>query len=98
MLGHYGEAPIDCGPWINKEILLQHFYSPAMWCIIQIQDLFGMDEALRVPHPDLERINIPSDPDHRWNYRMHISLETLLKEDLFNEQIKNYMIDCGRSA
>ena len=98
MLGHYGEAPIDCAPWINKEILLQHFYSPAMWCIIQIQDLFGMDEALRVPDPGLERINIPSDPHHRWNYRMHITLEKLLNEDLFNEQIKNYMTDCGRSV
>ncbi len=98
MLGHYGEAPVDCAAWINKEILLQHFYSPAMWCIIQIQDLFGMDEALRVADPDEERINIPSDPNHRWNYRMHISLETLLKEDLFNERIKKYMIDCNRSA
>lgn len=96
MLGHYGEAPLQCAPWINKEILIQHFYSPAMWCIVQIQDLFGMDESIRVQDPESERINIPSDPDHRWNYRMHLSLETLLKEDLFNEQIKKYMIDCGR--
>ncbi len=98
MLGHYGEAPVLCAPWINKEILIQHFYSPAMWCIIQIQDLFGMDEALRVPDPKDERINYPSDPNQRWNYRMHISLETLLEEDSFNAQLKNYFIDCGRSA
>ncbi len=98
MLGHYGEAPIECALWINKEILLQHFYSPAMWCIIQIQDLFGMDETLRVADPKDERINIPADPNHRWNYRMHIPLETLLKEDSFNELIKKYIIECGRSA
>ncbi|MDQ6905065.1 MAG: 4-alpha-glucanotransferase, partial [Bacteroidota bacterium] len=30
ILGHYGEAPFFCEPWINKEIILQHLYSPAM--------------------------------------------------------------------
>ena len=96
MLGHYGEAPKDCAPWINKEILVQHFYSPAMWCIIQIQDLFGMDEEIRVEDPEEERINIPSDPHHRWNYRMHISLESLLKKTDFNAQIKKYILESGR--
>lgn len=96
MLGHYGKAPSDCAPWINKEILLQHFYSPAMWCIVQIQDYMGMDEEIRWDDPAEERINIPSDPNHRWNYRMHISLEELLKERTFNDHIKNYMIDSDR--
>ena len=98
MLGHYGEAPKECAPWISKEILLQHFYSPAMWCIIQIQDMFGIDENLRLADPKDERINIPADPYHRWNYRMQTTLETLLKEDSFNEQIKKYIVDCGRST
>ncbi|MEO6684038.1 MAG: 4-alpha-glucanotransferase [Ginsengibacter sp.] len=97
MLGHYGEAPAKCEPWISKEILVQHFYSPAMWCIIQIQDLFGIDESLRPDNPGDERINIPANPNHRWRYRMHINLENLLKENSFNNQIKNYMVDSGRS-
>ena len=96
MLGHYGEAPEDCAPWINKEVLIQHFYSPAMWCIIQIQDLFGMDENIRREDPQEERINIPSNPHHHWKYRMHISLERLLKETAFNGKIRKYIMESGR--
>ncbi len=43
MLGHYGEAPYFCEPWINKEIILQNLYSPAMWSIFLLQDLLGIN-------------------------------------------------------
>jgi 4-alpha-glucanotransferase len=97
MLGHYGEAPFFCEGWINKEIVLQHLYSPAMWSIFQLQDLLGIDEKLRRENPNDERINIPSDPNHYWHYRMHIGLEKLLKEKTFNEDIKKYIEQSGRN-
>ncbi len=97
MLGHYGEAPFYCEPWINKEILLQHLYSPAMWSIFLLQDLLGMNGKIRRENPHDERINIPSDPNHFWQYRMHINLEDLLKEDDFNEEIKKYVKESGRT-
>jgi 4-alpha-glucanotransferase len=84
-LGRRGDAPPDCETWINQAIVGQHLASPAMWSIFQLQDLLGMDERLRHPRPDEERINIPSDPKHRWHYRMHLTLETLLQADNFNE-------------
>ena len=96
ILGHYGEAPYFCEPWINKEIVLQHLYSPAMWSIFQIQDLLGMNGNIRLENPHNERINIPSDPDHYWHYRMHISLEELLKENDFNTELKKYVEESGR--
>ena len=96
ILGHYGEAPYFCEPWVNKEIILQHLYSPAMWSIFQIQDLLGMNEKLRLTNPHDERINIPSQPDHYWHYRMHISLEDLLKENEFNEELRKYVTASGR--
>jgi 4-alpha-glucanotransferase len=97
MLGQYGEAPLDCEAWINKKIILQHLYSPAMWSIFQLADLMGMDEKLRWKNPDEERINIPSDPNHYWHYRMHLNLETLLHENEFNEELKKMIKESGRN-
>jgi len=96
MLGHYGEAPFFCEPWINKEIVLQHLYSPAMWSIFLLQDLLGINGKIRRENPNDERINIPSDPHHFWQYRMHLNLEDLLKEKEFNEEIKKYVVESGR--
>lgn len=96
MLGQYGEAPQTCEDWINKKIILQHLYSPAMWSIFQLADLMGMDKELRAEDPHEERINVPSDPNHYWHYRMHLNLESLLKENEFNEELKKYIKESGR--
>jgi 4-alpha-glucanotransferase len=68
-----------------------------MWSIFQLQDLLGMDEKIRRFDPHEERINIPSDPKHFWQYRMHISLEELIKEKEFNQNLKGYIEASGRS-
>jgi 4-alpha-glucanotransferase len=96
IMGRYGEAPYFCEPWINKEIVLQHLYSPAMWSIFQLQDWMGSDEKLRRENPDEERINLPANPNHYWRYRMHITLEELLRQDEFNEDIKTNVTASGR--
>lgn len=96
LLQHPGEPPVYCEPWINTEIILQHLYSPAMWSVFQLQDLMGMSKSIRREDPHEERINNPSDPNHYWNYRMHINLEDLLKEKSFNEELKGYVEASGR--
>ncbi|WP_462219562.1 4-alpha-glucanotransferase [Ferruginibacter sp.] len=96
VMGRYGEAPYFCEAWVNKEIVLQHFYSPAMWSIFQLQDMLGISEILRRANPDDERINIPGNPNHYWRYRMHFTLEDLLKEDAFNEEVRSYVAASGR--
>jgi len=95
-LGQWGEAPFFCEPWINKAIVIQHLYSPAMWSIFQLQDLLGMSETIRRENPHDERINIPADPKNYWRYRMHIYLEDLIKEKDFNEELKSYVHSSGR--
>ncbi|HEX2683732.1 MAG TPA: 4-alpha-glucanotransferase, partial [Ferruginibacter sp.] len=96
MMGRKDDPPVYCEPGINKEIVLQHLYSPAMWCIFQWQDVLGMNEKLRRKDPHEERINDPADKDHIWNYRMHLNLEDLLKETKFNEEIKRDVQASGR--
>ncbi len=95
-LGQWGTAPYFCEPWISRIILMQHFYSPAMWSIFQMQDLMSTSINLRRDNPSEERINIPSDPKHYWRYRMHIGLEDLLKETEFNNEIIDYINQSGR--
>lgn len=96
MLNHEGDAPEYCEPWLNREIVVQHLYSPAMWCVFQLQDLMGMSATIRREDPREERINNPSEPEHYWNYRMHINLEDLLKKTDFNEELKGYVHASGR--
>lgn len=96
MLGHYGEAPQFCEPWINREIVVQHLYSPAMWSIFLLQDLLGIDGKIRRENPLEERINVPSNTHHFWQYRLHLNLEDLLKENEYNDEVKKYIVASGR--
>lgn len=97
ILGQWGEAPVYCEPWISRAIVLQHLYSPAIWSIFQLQDMLGMSETLRRENPHEERINNPANPKNYWQYRMHISLEDLIKEKEFNDELKGYVTNSGRA-
>lgn len=95
-LGQWGDAPAYCEAWINKAIVVQHLYSPAMWSVFQLQDLLGIDDTMRRENPHEERINIPANPKHYWQYRMHIGLEDLLEADAYNDELKAYVTNSGR--
>ncbi|HEX6915861.1 MAG TPA: 4-alpha-glucanotransferase [Chitinophagaceae bacterium] len=92
-----GDAPVYCEPWINKAIVLQHLHAPAMWSIFQLQDLLGMNDSLRRQNPAEERINLPSDPQHYWNYRMHITIGELIASTEFNSELRGYLAAAGRT-
>ncbi len=96
VLEQWGDAPQYCESWINRAIVLQHLYSPAMWSIFQLQDILGMSETLRRENWQEERINNPANSKHYWQYRMHIPLEDLIMEKDFNEELKGYVVNSGR--
>lgn len=95
-LGQWGIAPTFCSGWINKAIINQHLYSPAMWSIFQLQDLLGIDESIRRQNPNEERINVPAISPFYWRYRMHLTLEELLHSDAFNQEISSSIKQSGR--
>lgn len=97
LLQQPGHAPWYCEPWINRMLLEQHFHSPAMWSIFQLQDLMGMDGDLRRENPNEERINVPANPKHYWRYRMHLTLEALQKAEGFNSALRGMVRDSARS-
>ncbi len=96
-LGQWGDEPYFCDAWINKAIVVQHLYSPAMWSIFQLQDILGIDSKIRKPDPHTERINVPANPQHYWRYRMHLTLEKLLESTSFNQEFGGYIKASGRA-
>ena len=98
ILGHHGEAPYFCEPWIAKDIIVQHLHSPSMWAIFPIQDILAMDGGLRRDIPEDERINVPADPEHFWKYRFHMNIEDLINENGFNSMLREIVDQSGRNS
>ncbi|MEI7829771.1 MAG: 4-alpha-glucanotransferase [Prolixibacteraceae bacterium] len=96
IMGNHGTFNKKMEPWLAKDILQQHFWSPAMWTIFPIQDLLAMDEELRRDDFEAERINIPAVAQHYWRYRIHITLEKLLKANKFNIELHKMITHSGR--
>ncbi|MBS1760727.1 MAG: 4-alpha-glucanotransferase [Bacteroidetes bacterium] len=96
ILEQSGDAPVYCDAWVNRAIVLQHLYSPAMWSIFQLQDILGMSELLRRENAAEERINDPSNSKQYWNFRMHLPLEDLIAQKKFNDELKGYILNAGR--
>jgi len=98
VMGQKGEFPFYMEPWVARDILNMHFYSPAMWAIFPIQDLLAMDGRLRWDNTDGERINVPAIAQHYWRYRMHIKLEDLINEKRLNNELRSMISASGRGS
>ncbi|UOG75066.1 4-alpha-glucanotransferase [Hymenobacter tibetensis] len=97
ILGHHGEqAPYYCEAPVVREIVTQHLHSPAMWAIFPLQDLLAMSPELRRTNPQDEQINVPANPQHFWKYRMHLPLEELNYNFVFNNELKVIVEGSGR--
>ncbi len=88
MLQKQGRAPESLPAHLAEEIIARHLYCPSMLCILSLQDWLAMDGELRSKKPREERINVPSDPYNRWQWRMHITIEQLMEATKFNEKLK----------
>ena len=79
-------------------ILSQHLESPAMWTLVPLQDLLALDESLRHPDPDAERINVPAIMPYNWRYRMHLELGQLLQASGLTGRIAKRVEKAGRGG
>ena len=73
-----------------------HLMSPSMLCLLSLQDWLSINEQLRLPDADAERINIPANPRHYWRYRMHLTIEQLMQADAFNREVAMLIRRGGR--
>ena len=96
MLYRGGAAPHPLPGWLARDIISRQLTSPSMLCILSIQDWLAMDERLRLPDADAERINIPANPHHYWRYRMHLNIEDLMTDKEYVENVKELIKQSGR--
>ena len=97
MLYRSGEAPHPLPGWLARDIISRHLTCPSMLCVISIQDWLAIDERIRLADPNAERINIPANPRHYWRYRMHLTIEQLLADEKFCNNIAELVSQSGRS-
>jgi 4-alpha-glucanotransferase len=95
-LWHSDAAPHPLPGWLAKDIVSRHLTSPSMLCLLSLQDWLSIDEKLRLPDANAERINIPANPRHYWRYRMHLTIEQLMAADELNNEISTLIIQSGR--
>lgn len=96
LLGENSTAPFYCEPWICNKIIDSHLYSPSMLVILPLQDWLSMFGKLRRENPNDERINLPSNPNHYWRYRMHMKIDELIKDKDFTSHIREQIRKSGR--
>ena len=96
MLYRGGAAPHPLPGWLARDIVSRQLTSPSMLCILSLQDWLAIDEHIRLADANAERINIPANPKHYWRYRMHLTIEQLLAEESFNDQLKELIDEAGR--
>lgn len=97
-LHHWGEVPKHASGWLCKEIIEQHLQSPSMLCVLAWQDWTSIDESLRNPDVQAERINVPANPHNYWQWRMHITLEELMQADELNDAIRQMIQSSDRNT
>lgn len=98
VLHERGEAPFYAEPWICERIVDLHLKSPSMLCILPLQDWLSIDGDLRRGNPNEERINVPANSRHYWRYRMHMTIEDLIRQDLFNRRLSDIIRHSGRHS
>ena len=97
MLQKQGRAPEHLPAHLAEEIIARHLYCPSMLCMLSLQDWLAMDGELRFKNPREERINVPSDPYNHWKFRMHLTIDYLLKADKYNNKVRTMITRSRRS-
>lgn len=96
ILWRNGAAPEDCDSDLCWQIVSNHLNSPSMLTILPLQDWLSIDDKLKRPNAEEERINIPAVSQHYWQYRMHLTLEELIEAAEFNDRLRKMVESSGR--
>ena len=97
ILWRHDACPEQCTPEISEMIIKKHLWSKSMWAIFLLQDLTGITPHLaQLQTPEEERINIPSDPEHKWRYRFPYKFEDLENDEEFTSHLYEMVKDSHR--
>ena len=96
MLGRRDEAPHPLPAWLARDIMVRNLQSASMLCILSLQDWLAINDELKLADANAERINIPANPHHYWRYRMHISIDDMLANQRFCDDVAEMIKQSGR--
>lgn len=91
-----GIAPCEATKDVCEQVVLQHLNSPSMLCLLAFQDWLSIDADLRIEDSTHEQINVPSNPNHYWRYRMHLTIEYLTEQEAYTQRIRKLIKSSGR--
>lgn len=77
-------------------VIREHLSSPAMLCILQLQDWLALDLTLPHTAPEEERINDPAVTPWYWRFRMPLTLEALKATLGLQENMRWLLKQSGR--
>ena len=96
MLGRRDQAPHPLPAWLARDIISRNLLAESMLAVMSLQDWLAISEELRPPDPYAERINIPADPHHYWRYRMHLTIDQMLSNQRFCDDVAEIIRQTGR--
>ena len=96
MLGRRDQAPHPLPAWLARDIISRNLLAESMLAVMSLQDWLAISEELRHPDPYAERINIPADPHHYWRYRMHLTIDQMLSNQRFCDDVAEIIRQTGR--
>ncbi|OMO61158.1 Glycoside hydrolase, family 77 [Corchorus olitorius] len=97
VMGSDDLPPSRCVPDVAYFIIRQHIEAPSMWAIFPLQDLMALKEEYMTRPATQETINDPTNPKHYWRYRVHVTMESLMKDKELKATIKDLIRGSGRS-
>ncbi|MDY3979740.1 MAG: 4-alpha-glucanotransferase [Tidjanibacter sp.] len=97
ILWQSGRAPEEATAEVCRLIVANHLCSPAVLTILPWQDWLSISDLYRRKDVEAERINVPSDPNRYWRYRMHLGIEELMGAEQLNADIAQMISDSRRS-
>lgn len=90
------DTPHPMPAWLTRDVIVRNLLSPSMLCVLSLQDWMGIDDTVRLPDANAERINIPANPRHYWRYRMHKNIEELIANQRFCDDVMEIVTRAGR--
>jgi 4-alpha-glucanotransferase len=96
MLGRRDQAPHPLPAWLARDIISRNLLAESMLAVMSLQDWLAISEELRHPDPYAERINIPANPHHYWRYRMHLTIDQMLSNQRFCDDVAEIIRQTGR--
>lgn len=96
ILNEKGKPPLECNEKVCRKILIHNLKSASMLSIFPLQDWLSIKSYDKDDNPDQHRINIPSDSNHVWSYRLSVSIEALISDKELTFDIREMISEAGR--